>query len=74
MVRLHESERVVDCFKPHITSLAGAAEGFCDQCRVVPFRVVVVENQAGKRRNFALCGRHFSEFRNQNPEWKGELE
>ena len=74
MLRLKEFEKVVDCFRPHITSFAGAAEGFCEQCRVVPFRVVVIENHEGSQRNLALCGRHFSEFRTQNPEWKNELE
>ena len=74
MVRLKASEKVVDCFRPHITTLAGAAEGFCEQCWVVPFRVVIVEDHDGSQRNLALCGRHFSEFRTQNPEWKNELE
>ena len=31
----------------------------CGQCSEVPYRVVVIESDNGRRRGVALCGRHF---------------
>jgi len=30
----------------------------CGQCSEVPYRVVVIESESGKRRGVALCGPH----------------
>jgi hypothetical protein len=66
-ILLKEAEKVTDCVDPRKIKVEGPIQKICEQCHNTPFRISVIEEPNGARRNLALCGGHFSEFRSTNP-------
>ena len=54
-------ESMRECANPWAGELQMRIQAYdhCGQCSDVPYRVVVIEPENGKRRGVALCGRHF---------------
>jgi hypothetical protein len=68
------TENITDCLNPWITGVLGRIEVFCEQCQQMPYRIIVIEASDGTFRNIVLCGRHFSEFFTDHPQWQSLLQ
>ena len=61
--RPSRGENIRACVNPWTGELHIPLQAYddCGQCGDVPYRVLVVDTENGKRRGVALCGRHFVE-------------
>lgn len=56
-------EAIVECIDPWLDSREIETEVYaqCFQCGCLPFKVLILQNGAGKQRGIQLCGRHYVE-------------